>query len=299
MQVWRAFAKINLELSVLGRRPDGYHAVHTLLQATDLHDEIWVSPSEQFRFTSSREPADESNLVVRAVRAFEQQTSVSVGLHLDLRKRIPERAGLGGGSSDAAVTLMGLDRYFRTRIPGEEMMRMLSRLGSDVPFFWVGGLAVAVGRGDVIFPMPDPAPVWHLLACPRIGIDTAEAYSWLTQTPESNNILSFCARFVPELGTVRPGYGARLNDFEGPLFRRFPELAELKRKLLAAGARFAALTGSGSALFGEFESEAAARQAAEALGGGDGPEAETIVVRPLGRQEYFGRMFDASWTRSV
>jgi len=295
-EVWRAFAKVNLELRAWGGRSDGYHEVETVLQTIDLSDELVVSSAPAFRFTASAPPSDESNLVVRAVRAFEARTGMAVPLHLHLEKRVPIGAGLGGGSSDAAVTLMGLDRRFRTGIAGEDMQRMLRGLGSDVPFFYVGGRALAVGRGERVFPLEDaPALGWLVVACPEIRVSTADAYSWLTQTTESNKILGFCAHFVRELGATQPGRQSRLNDFEEPLFERFPALAEMKQRLLASGARWAALAGSGSSVFGEFGTESRARLAAATFG----RDVPLAVVRPLTRQEYAGRMFETSGRRPV
>ena len=295
MQTWRAFAKINLELRVRGRRSDGFHEVITVLQTVDLSDEIHVSPADVFRFSSTEPPADESNLVVRAVRLYEARAGRPVRLHLDLRKRVPAGAGLGGGSSDAAVTLIGLDRYYGTRIPGADMNRMLGELGSDVPFFQIGGRVLAIGRGNELFPLPDQTqPGCFVLVCPKIHVNTAEAYSWLTETPESNTILGFCAYFVPELGSSRSEGHAQLNDFEGPLFRRFPELAGVRGKLIGAGARSAGVSGSGSTLFGEFASEQGARAAAGRLGEDFGHEIDVIVSRPVARTQYLGRMFAAS-----
>ena len=284
---WRAFAKLNLELRVLNKRPDDYHEIRTVLQTIDLHDEIHVFPAETFGFTSTAGPEDDSNLVVRAVRAFEKETSIDVGLRLNLVKKIPSGSGLGGGSSDAATTLLGLDRRFRTNIPGERIHHMLLDLGSDVPFFAVGGCALAIGRGETLFPLPDEADVWYVLVNPDLSIETADAYSWLTELDEFTTILGFCARFVLPHGLTEPTRDARLNDFETPLFRRFPELAEIKRKLSASGARFASLTGSGATLFGQFSMESAARRAVETLG----RELDVNLVRPLGRPDYFRRMF--------
>ncbi len=286
-EIWRAFAKVNLELRVLGERSDGYHEIRTLLQTIDLHDEIRVSPAETFEFTATEGPADASNLVVQAVRAFEEESSVRVGLRIELIKQIPSGAGLGGGSADAATTLLGLDRRFGTRIAGERLLGILRALGSDVPFFSVGGRALGVGRGETLFPLSDEADYWLVLVNPGLTIQTAEAYSWLTESVRFNNMLSFCARFVSPLrGTeLEPETGP--NDFEKPLFHRFPELAEIKRKLSDCGARFASLTGSGAALFGQFTQESDASEAVSALG----PELDVTLTRPVKRSDYFTKMF--------
>lgn len=298
-QIWHAFAKVNLELEIRGRRPDGYHEIVTVLQTVDLSDRIRVFGAEEFRFSSNVDPKDSSNLVVAAARAFEAETGRTVRLHLDLEKRIPLGAGLGGGSADAAVTFMGLDRYYAARIPGERMRALLGQLGSDVPFFQVGGRALAVGRGEIVFPLGQPpgeeTGEWFVLVCPPIHVSTAEAYSWLTQTTESNRILGFCAHFVAEPGPARAGCEVRANDFEEPLFRRFPELVEIKRELMASGARSAGLSGSGSTLFGEFETEAGARASARKIG----RRVNAMAVRALGRGEYFSRMFRVSGPGSL
>ena len=288
--VWRAFAKINLDLRVLGKRPDGFHDIRTLLQVIDLHDEIRVSPAGGFHFTTNSAPNDDSNLIVRAVRAFERETSVGVKLHFAVTKKIPSGAGLGGASADAAVTLLGLARWFNREIPGERFQRMLSDLGSDVPFFSVGGRAVATGRGEELFPLRDWTDYWLVLVSPGFSVPTSEAYSWLTPSVESNKIFSVCARFVPPHGFAEPVSDSQPNDFEPPLLRRFPELAEIKRKLSASGARYAALTGSGSTIFGVFRTEEVAEAAAATLGS----DFDVRLARPLGRTEYFERMFSDS-----
>ncbi len=286
-EVWRAFAKVNLELRVLGEHSDGYHEIRTLLQTIDLYDEIRVSPAETFEFIATEGPADASNLVVQAVRAFEEESSIRVGLRIELVKQIPSGAGLGGGSADAATTLLGLDRRFGTRIAGERLLGILRALGSDVPFFSVGGRALGVGRGETLFPLGDEADYWLVLVNPGLRIQTAEAYSWLTESVRFNNMLSFCARFVspPEGAELAPETGP--NDFEKPLFHRFPELAEIKRKLSDCGARFASLTGSGAALFGQFTQESDASEAVSVLG----TELDVTLTRPVKRSDYFTKMF--------
>ncbi len=286
-EIWRAFAKVNLELRVLGERPDGYHEIRTLFQTIDLHDDIRVSPAEKFEFTATHGPAGDSNLVVRAVRAFEAESSIKVSLRLELIKRIPSGAGLGGGSADAATTLLGLDRRFGTRIPGERLFGILQTLGSDVPFFSVGGRVLGVGRGERLFPLDDEADYWLVLVNPGLSIDTSEAYSWLTDSVGFNNMLSFCARFVSPHRDARRMLETGPNDFETPLFRRFPELEEIKRKLLGSGARFASLTGSGAGLFGQFGAESDAKKAVTVLA----RELNVSLTRPVKRSEYFREMF--------
>jgi 4-diphosphocytidyl-2-C-methyl-D-erythritol kinase len=270
----RAFAKINLDLRILGRRDDGYHEIQTILQTIDWYDEIHVSRAERFQFSGPGTPADETNLVVRAVRAYERLSRSPVPVHIRLVKNIPAGRGLGGGSSDAAVTVMGLQRMFKRALDPDEVFQELRRLGSDVPFFTIGGKAEATGRGDDVGRLDDETDYWLVLVDPGVGISTAEAYSWLTVPDRSNNIEGF-----------RPQWG---NDFEAPVFKRYPELAGIKDDLLKLGAGRSALSGSGSTVFGQFESEQSARQAAAALTA----RFAVKVTKPLPRLEYFQRMVE-------
>ncbi len=289
-RIWRAFAKVNLDLRILGKRRDGYHEIRTVLQTVDLCDRIHVSAADAFEFSTDDGPDDESNLVVRAVRAFEAAAATPVRLRLHLEKRIPIGGGLGGGSADAAVTVLGLLRHYRRSIPGERLIGLLGALGSDVPYFAVGGRVLATGRGEVLYPLPEGragASERILLVHPGLRIPTAEAYSSLTRPFESNTILGFCARFAPALVSMEPTPDARLNDFEAALFPRFPEIAEIKRRLRESGARQASLSGSGATVFGEFPGEREARAAAGVLGRDYG----ISLVRRVSRTGYFRRVF--------
>src|SRR5262252_9129954 len=131
----RAFAKINLDLRILGRRPDGYHELKTIFQAVDWHDEILLEPSDRFEFSAPGTPEDETNLVVRAVRAYERLAGLTANIRVQVTKNIPVGRGLGGGSADAAVTFIGLQRMFKQALRFEEIPNILRDLGSDVPFF--------------------------------------------------------------------------------------------------------------------------------------------------------------------
>jgi 4-diphosphocytidyl-2-C-methyl-D-erythritol kinase len=270
----RAFAKINLDLRILGRRDDGYHEIHTILQTIDWCDEIELIAADRFRFYGPGTPEDETNLVVRAVRAYERLSGSPVPIEVHLRKNIPVGRGLGGGSADAAVTLMGLQRFFKRALDPAEVFQELRQLGSDVPFFTIGGKALGTGRGDEVGRLDDETDYWLVLVDPGLGISTAEAYSWLTVSSKSNTIEGFRAQWV--------------NDFEAPVFKRYPELAEIKGELARLGAYSAALSGSGSTIFGQFDSEAGARRAEIGLAARFGVK----VTKPLPRLEYFQRMVE-------
>ncbi len=279
----RAFAKINLDLRILGRRDDGFHEIRTILQTIDWADEIVLDHAPSFVFSATSGPEDETNLVVRAVRAFERMTGTSANVHIRLRKNVPIGRGLGGGSADAAVTLVGLQRLFRMTLPIEAVLVALRGLGSDVPFFSVGGRALGTGRGDRVEALADGLEYWLVVVDPGISIPTAAAYSWLTPKAKSNSIEGLCADLIPGQEEAR----AR-NHFESAVFERHPELLEIKDDLLRLGAFHAALSGSGSAIFGQFRSESEAVRSAAKLDS----QFSIKVTKPLPRSEYFHRMVD-------
>ena len=279
----RAFAKINLDLRVLGRRDDGYHEIKTIFQAVDWCDEIVLEPASQFEFSASGSPEDETNLVVRAVRAYERLSGIAANVRIQLKKSIPMGRGLGGGSSDAAVTFIGLQRLFKRPLQFEQVPQVLRELGSDVPFFVVGGRAAGVGRGDEVYKLDDAVDYWVVLVDPGILIPTAEAYSWLTVPDRSNTIEGFCGETSSECsGDVWT------NDFETPVFARYPELAVIKEDLIALGAYRAALSGSGSTIFGQFQMVSDAVRAASALD----RRFRVKLAKPLPRWEYFQRIVE-------
>ena len=209
----RPFAKINLDLRILGRRTDGFHELKTIFQAVDWHDEILLEPSDRFEFHAPGTPEDESNLVVRAVRAYERLAGMTANVRIFVTKNIPVGRGLGGGSSDAAVTFIGLQRLFKRPLQFEQVPEVLRSLGSDVPFFALGGRAAGYGRGDEVYKLDDAADYWVLLIDPGVPIPTREAYSWLTVSDKSNNIEGF--RADDDSGCTGDVW---TNDFETPVF---------------------------------------------------------------------------------
>jgi 4-diphosphocytidyl-2-C-methyl-D-erythritol kinase len=284
----RAFAKINLDLRILGRRPDGYHEIRTILQTIDWFDEIRIEPSDRFEFVCRGNPLENAdgarNLVVRAVREFEKVTGQAVHAHIELTKNVPAGAGLGGGSADAAVTILGLEKLCDRKLTPEERFLCMRSLGSDVPFFAVGGRATGTGRGDEVTPEPDEESdsFWLVVVFSGLLISTVEAYSWLTVSGESNTIEGFYAQVNP--GSVA---GLPVNDFESAVFDHHPLLGEIKSELLRLGARHAALSGSGSAIFGRFDREEDARKAASELI----RYGTARIARPLSRARYLQSVF--------
>jgi 4-diphosphocytidyl-2-C-methyl-D-erythritol kinase len=279
-----AFAKINLCLHVLGRRPDGYHELRTIFQAVGLHDtlEIALTPGGgiSLEVDDPALPAGPENLVCRALAAISRELGFRGGIQARLEKRIPVARGLGGGSSDAAAAMVGMLRLTKMKIPLARLMEIAAGLGADVPFFLAGGRALAVNRGDEIYPLPDAPARTIVIVSPReIGVSTRDAYEWvsaeLTNRPEPPKIWGFCA-----LCWSRRGAGIS-NDFEAPVFGRHPRLGEIRDGLLKRGAADAALAGSGSAVFGVFRNPAQARRAARAF-----PEDSAFVVETLSRENY-------------
>jgi len=263
----RALAKINLDLRVLGQRPDGYHELRTIFQTISLADtiEMAYTPSRRtsVELVSNIDIAD--NLVTRAARLALDAMRTAGLVEVRLIKRIPMGAGLGGGSSDAAAVLLALPVLVGRPIETARLCQLAQQLGSDVPFFLLGGAAAGIGRGTELFPLPDGAPKTGLLVAPGIHVSTVDAYRRLsprlTSESEQNKIFSFQSQVWG-----RGDSQAAENDFETVVFEQHRRLAALKRKLLQGGAETAMLTGSGSAVFGLFPTSEQARRALKSLG---------------------------------
>jgi 4-diphosphocytidyl-2-C-methyl-D-erythritol kinase len=280
-----AFAKVNLCLDVIGRRPDGYHELRTIFQTIGLRDTLELTlartPGIELEVSDAALSAGPDNLVYRAIEAIGRETDFRRGVRAKLTKRIPVARGLGGGSSDAAAALIGMLRLTgrEREFPLQKLMEIASKLGADVPFFLFGGRALAVNRGDEIYPLGDLPKCTVVVVSPKeIGVSTKEAYEWLsaelTNRVNPPNIWRFCA-------LCWSGQGKVSNDFEGPVFRRHARLGEIRDALLQVGAAEAALAGSGSAVFGIFRNPAQARRAARKF-----PEDSVFVVETLSRERY-------------
>jgi 4-diphosphocytidyl-2-C-methyl-D-erythritol kinase len=296
-----AFAKINLWLDILGKRPDGYHELRTIFQTISLHDELTLRNSKasgirlniQGNESLSLEPV-RKNLVYAAVDTLRRELRIRSGVEIDLRKKIPAGRGLGGGSSDAAAALRGYLRLTRRDIPQPRLMEIAASLGADVPFFLFGGRALGIGRGDEIYPLPDVPKLTVLVVSPKdIHVPTPDAYRWLkapalTKTRSASKLWKFCS-LCWSLPAVAGAQGSGLsNDFERPVFQRHPQLAQIKRVLLQRGATEASLAGSGSAVFGVFPSPALARRAAVGF-----QDEQTFVCETVSRDRYLRKVQSA------
>ena len=264
MLTLRAFAKINLDLCVLGRRADGYHDVHTVLQTLELHDTLRIRAVRgPFRLEGDAAvmPLDSSNLVWRAADALwgvAGRSGAARGASVRIVKRIPAQAGLGGGSSDAAAALVGLNTLWRLGLRSDQLAVAAASVGADVSFFLHGGTALGLGTGEQVFPLADLSRRYVVLAQPSFGVSTADAYRWLSEARASGAALR-----APVPWNELPAGGG--NDFEPVVERRHPEIAAARRLLEGAGAETARMSGSGSAVFGLFTGLRQARRAAGAL----------------------------------
>jgi 4-diphosphocytidyl-2-C-methyl-D-erythritol kinase len=245
-----AYAKLNLGLRVLYRRPDGYHEIRTVFQTISLADRLDITfrPARATRVVVEGTPEIVDNLVERAAHLVLEALQIQGDVLFHLKKNIPSGAGLGGGSSDAAAVLLALPVLAGKSLPAERLHVIAMQLGSDVPFFLHGGTALGLGRGEELYPLPDLPAARGLLVAPAIHSSTAEAYrdlsARLTSIPLQNKLSSFQQEVWR--GAVDD------NDFEEVVLARYPELRQIKEQLIRVGARPAAMTGSGSAMFGVF-----------------------------------------------
>jgi 4-diphosphocytidyl-2-C-methyl-D-erythritol kinase len=266
-----AYAKINLFLRVLARNDDGYHSLETLMCLVSLADVLTAERREGRGVTIEVIGADlgpaERNLAVQAAGAVVQATGNRFAIHLTLTKRVPVRAGLGGGSSDAAAALQAANRLAGDAIPRHELLQVAARLGSDIPFFLAGGpLALAWNRGERMLRLP-PLPVAPaLLLTPRIPIATGEAYGWVDSAKQSGGGRGAVALDLDALS--RWGDIGRMagNDFESPVFGRHREIRAAFEALVATRPLVCRMSGSGSTLFAIYRSGRDREDAAMMLG---------------------------------
>jgi 4-diphosphocytidyl-2-C-methyl-D-erythritol kinase len=277
-----AHAKINLSLRIIGRRADGFHELKTVFQALDLHDTLGCALRPGpfvLRCPIAGVPLDDRNLIWRAAAALWRvagREGAPRGVVVSLIKRIPLQAGLGGGSSDAAAALVALARLWKVRLTTLEMDGLARGLGADVPFFLYGGAALGLGRGDDIYPLVDLPPLDIVLVLPAFGVSTTDAFRWHDESGGEGGAPSP----LPVRGCA-PAVSLVVNDLEQAVLGRHPEIAGAKRALVDAGARVAAMSGSGSAVFGVF-TDARTASVAERRVGKAGWRAIRTRTRPRG-----------------
>ena len=277
----RAFAKINLDLRILGVQADGYHELRTTFQSLALHDVLAFAPARGRLVVETDDPAcpAHGNIVVRAASALWQaagRRGSPAGVRVRIEKRIPIAAGLGGGSADAAAALGAIARLWRIRLTRKELQMVAASLGADVPFFLEGGTVRGRGRGDTLSPLADRPRRWVVVAAPAFGVPTADAYRWFDQDMAE--------------GSQKGSTGDCRNDLQAAVIARHPEIGALIDQLQRTRASLAAMSGSGSAVFALFSRRQDAESAADALVGGG---RRVILTRTVSRREY------RRWSRPV
>jgi len=284
MRFVRSYAKINLTLDILGKRSDGYHELSTIMQTVDLYDTIYLTATEDtsIRMICTRpELGNDENLAARAAQAIRQPLSLTQGLDIELHKRIPVAAGLGGGSSNAAAVLLAIRDWWKLPLSMADLQTIAAALGSDVPFFLTGGLALCEGRGERITPLAYRLPAsmrWIILVKPAISVSTAAVFRNLTAQDYSDGTASrsVLAALTEERNQLP------LDNFHNSLERgvleQYPQVAQAREDMLHAGAPYVRLSGSGPTLFSTFSNLSQAAQVQQRL---HAQGHEVYLTRPI------------------
>jgi 4-diphosphocytidyl-2-C-methyl-D-erythritol kinase len=266
----RARAKINWTLDVVGKRSDGYHLLDTLMQSVELYDTLTFEPCGELEFITTgaaRVPSDENNLVCKAMNLLAARTGVTHGVRVILRKRIPIGGGMGGGSADAAATLAGLNRFWRLGLREDALRALGAEVGADVPFCLVGGLSRATGIGEKLEKLPSHRPAYLVVIQPCRGLSTREIFQLFSQDglrPNQRPMQEDAVAAARE-GDLRRLCRSMGNALQPAAIRQRPEIAQAIQALEMMGAIRAQMTGSGSAVFGVFETAYGAQRAWESL----------------------------------
>lgn len=263
-----SFAKINWFLRVLGKRADGFHEICTVFQTVSLRDYLTFSLNDEILLTcdDKKIPTGKENLIVKAALVLREKFGIEKGAKIRLEKNIPAPGGLGGGSSNAAVTLLGLTRLWRIKIGFDDLLKIGAELGSDIPFFFYGGAAVGTGRGTEILGIKDLEEKFLLIVKPDVEVSTREAFARLKASgltkETSKSILQICRSEAENLDLRLT---ALKNDFQASVFAVEPEIKRVKEKLLELGAAQASMSGSGASVFAVFENQETRQATLKAL----------------------------------
>ena len=267
--VLKSPAKINLGLKIIKKRDDGYHEIETIFQMVSLFDTLTfrsIQVGIVLKTDRDKLPVGETNLVVKAAKLLQQETGIQKGVEIFLEKKIPVGAGLGGGSGNAAFTLMGLNNLWELHLKKKELMKLAITLGSDVPFFLSDcSSAIGKGRGEILTPFENRSNIHVVLVSPNIHISTGSIYKemnlGLTSNSKDINIL----RSLMVKGRITELGSYLYNDLETVVCKRYPALTEIKKKLINSGAVGALVSGSGSSVFGIYLQQETARKATTKL----------------------------------
>lgn len=283
----RSYAKINLGLWALRKRPDGYHEIETVMQTVDLTDEMTVTGQRSGTVVTCTEPSvptDERNLVTRAVHLLRERTDVRTGVRIHIDKRIPVAAGLAGGSGNGAMTLVALNHLWHLNLSVEDLTELAAYLGSDTPFCMTGGTAVARGRGERLEFLDVSCPGVFVLVNPPCMVSSAWAYQHLKI--DLTNVHS-CINFIVctlRQGDMTPLASQLHNDLEEPVLSSYPVVAQVKQSLLDCGAKNVLMSGSGPTVFGMVPDLQAAEQVAGRIRRVDA-DWRVFVASPVSRSE--------------
>jgi 4-diphosphocytidyl-2-C-methyl-D-erythritol kinase len=280
----KSFAKINLGIEVLGTRKDGFHEIRTLFQSIALFDQLTLFPLTQneiiLRGDDDSILWDESNLVYQAATLLKEQHAINTGMEIHVQKNIPAGKGLGGGSSNAAMALIALNKIWGIHLERVALRDLGAQLGADVPFFFEGGLCLGKGKGDILFPLEDLNPFLCVMALPSVSISTASVYgevrASLTSQDKDSKIIKFLDSH--DLGCLQ-------NDLEETVFRTHPQIKAIKSLIQKQGSELALMSGSGSAVFGLFWQREEADRAMNALKALS-TEHTALLTTGLSRKEY-------------
>ncbi len=260
----KAYAKINVGLRITGQRDDGYHSIKTLYQTVNIYDEVKLNLKDEqgvtFNWQGEKVPDGDDNICSKAANSFFEFIGEEKGVNIELEKTLPVGSGLGGGSSDAACVIRGLNELIDTKLSLKNMEDIASELGADIPFFIRGGCQYAEGIGDELSPGELSEEWVLLLVVPDIHIDTSWAYQGIHPLSLTRNINDVNLASFPHNGDAKNRKMFR-NDFEPLVFSKYPEIGEIKKSLLKSEAEFASLSGSGSAVYGLYETTEMAEKA--------------------------------------
>lgn len=263
MKKFFSFAKINVGLEVLNRRSDGYHDIATIFVPISLHDQIIVEPSDKFQITCKPEldVPIEKNLVYKTIEIIKNKHKLNnINYKIHIKKNIPTGAGLGGGSSNAAVTIRIMNELFNINMNYEDMKNIAIELGSDVPYFLNNSIAIGLGRGEKLKYLNLPWDWYTLIINPGINISTAWAYSELDRTNNNVNDKDIINRYS-DIFTNKNYKKNVTNDFEAIVFNKYPEIRNIKEEMYKMGAAFSLMSGSGSTVYGLFDNLSTAKKA--------------------------------------
>lgn len=265
-----ARAKINWSLSICGERPDGYHSLDMLMQSIELCDVLSFEPARFLSLTvdGKKLPIGNRNLVIRAANALNETLGLHNGARISLKKNIPTRAGLGGGSADCAMTLIALNRLWNLRLPLRTLQQIGLKLGADVPFCLQQGMARAEGVGEILTPLESPPMIPLVMVTPGGGLSTPAVFkAWSAGNYPMSRIDNLALAGALKARDFARAQALSCNDLEAPAIALMPEIGALIDRFRSLGAAFVRMTGSGSTVFAAFESEEAARRAADAVPG--------------------------------